>query len=697
MKISLIIPTYNEKDNIYDLLLKLKEEFLKNKIDNEIIVVDDNSPDGTGQILEKLKIEYLNLKVIHRSGKLGLSSAVLEGFNIADGDILGVMDADLSHPVSKIGEMYKEIINGADFVVGSRYVKGGKIEGWNLYRKILSRGAIILAKVFTSIKDPMSGFFMFKKELIKDKIINPKGFKILLELLVKLDYKNIIEIPIIFTNRTVGNSKAGVKEIIFYLQNLFGYISLNKRIKNCFNTPKGLFVIVFLILIIARLIYLLFPTKIAWDASVYIGMAEYMLSFGKIGLWEYFRPPVLPILFSIGGYISLPIIIWAQFLTFLASILSLWLVYKIGEKIGPFIGVFASIALGVSTIFFSFSNTQMTEVFGVFFSLLALYFFFVREYYFTSGLLVGICFLARFPYGLLALVFGLSLFYFNWKDKNLWRQFLNKLFYFSIGFLSIVFLYLFSNYFFYGDLFSPLIAGIDVISGSIWIYKRAFGFYENIIFLQNPLFIFSIITIFMSFFFKFFSEKRYIIYILFTWIIVFFIYFVNETHKEIRYIVTIFPALSLLSGISLSYFYKKYKKSIFILIVLLIVITFNNMTFFVQSKSVSGSFKNFYSFLNKEDGKTVITSSPMIVVYSPVRIIPAYDRWEFFKNIYERDRLNADFLLIDSCELYVCPPQGEVLCKNYKKEVLEQVYTNENVIYDNNIGTCHQIIAKIRK
>lgn len=166
MKFSLVIPTYNEKDNIQKLLLILREEFSKNNIESEIIIVDDNSPDGTGKILEKLKIEYSNLKVIHRSGKLGLSSAVLEGFNIADGDILGVMDADLSHPVVKINEMYQKIINGADFVIGSRYIKGGKIEGWNLYRKILSKGAILLAKVFTSIKDPMSGFFMFRKELI---------------------------------------------------------------------------------------------------------------------------------------------------------------------------------------------------------------------------------------------------------------------------------------------------------------------------------------------------------------------------------------------------------------------------------------------------------------------------------------------------------------------------------------------------
>ena len=230
MKLSLIIPTYNERDNIRELLLKLKEEFYNNKIDSEIIVVDDGSPDGTGQILEELKTEYQNLKVIHREGKLGLSSAVLEGFKITKGDILGVMDADMSHDPQKVSELYQVVVNGADFVIGSRYIKGGKIKGWNLYRKFLSKSATILARVFTDVMDPMSGFFMIKKELINNKSINPKGFKILLELLIKTDYKNTVEIPIIFTNRTLGKSKANIKEIIFYLQNLFSYLPYKKQV-----------------------------------------------------------------------------------------------------------------------------------------------------------------------------------------------------------------------------------------------------------------------------------------------------------------------------------------------------------------------------------------------------------------------------------------------------------------------------------
>ncbi|MBI2629913.1 glycosyltransferase family 2 protein [Candidatus Pacearchaeota archaeon] len=231
MKLSMVIPTYNERDNIPKLIQKIQEEFKENKIDGEIIMVDDNSPDGTGKILEDLKKKYKNLKVIHRTGKLGLSSAVLDGWKIANGEVLGVMDADLSHPPEKIKELFWEIEKGeADFTIGSRYVKGGEIKGWTLKRKLMSKTATLLARIYTKVKDPMTGFFMIKKEVIRDAELNPKGFKILLEVIIKGRYQTIKEIPITFINRVEGKSKAGTKEILYYLRNLAGYLSYKKKV-----------------------------------------------------------------------------------------------------------------------------------------------------------------------------------------------------------------------------------------------------------------------------------------------------------------------------------------------------------------------------------------------------------------------------------------------------------------------------------
>ena len=202
----------------------------------------------------------------------------------------------------------------------------------------------------------------------------------------------------------------------------------------------------------------------------------------------------------------------------------------------------------------------------------------------------------------------------------------------------------------------------------------------------------------MTFFRGFFKEKKYMIFLLSIWFLIFFAYFFHEVHKEARYIVTIFPAISLLAGISISYFYEKSKGYFFpVLLSTFIVITFFSTTFFVLPRHISQSFRSFYSELKKEQGKTVITSSPMVTAYSPVKIIPAYDRWEFFKNLYEQNRSKADFLLIDSCELHVCVPGSEELCDGYKKAVLDEVYVRENVIYDKTVGACHHIIAEIKK
>jgi dolichol-phosphate mannosyltransferase len=231
MKLSLVIPTYNEVENISYLIKKIFLEFSKFKIEGEVIIVDDNSPDKTWKVVESLKKEYKNLKLVKRFKKLGLSSAVLEGWKIAEGDVLGVMDADFSHPPEKIKELFEVIKKGeADFTIGSRYVKGGRIEGWNFKRKLMSKTATFLSRVYTKVKDPMTGFFMVKKQVIENVELNSKGFKILLEIIIKGKYQNIKEIPITFINRIEGKSKANTKEILFYLQNLVGYLPYKKNV-----------------------------------------------------------------------------------------------------------------------------------------------------------------------------------------------------------------------------------------------------------------------------------------------------------------------------------------------------------------------------------------------------------------------------------------------------------------------------------
>lgn len=221
--VSIVVPTYQEVDNLH----KLIEEISKIKAlfdDLELIIVDDNSQDGTEELIEKSKERYPWVRLIVRKNQRGLSTAVIEGFNQAKYPFLVCVDADLSHPVDKIPEMMVEISKpSVDMVIGSRNIVGGGVYAkWSFFRWINAAVAKLLARPFTSVKDPMSGFFCIKKTTFqKVEKLNPIGYKIGLELIVRCHCKNITEIPIYFDKRYAGKSKLSMKEILNYLKHLY--------------------------------------------------------------------------------------------------------------------------------------------------------------------------------------------------------------------------------------------------------------------------------------------------------------------------------------------------------------------------------------------------------------------------------------------------------------------------------------------
>ncbi len=229
MDVSVVIPTYNEKDNI----ARLVKEILK-RINAEIVIVDDNSPDGTGAIADKLAGAHKNIRVIHRAGRRGLGSAIVEGLESARGDIVGVMDADFSHPPEALNNIMDEFGKGADIVLGSRYVKGGRIEKWPLKRKLASRVAVMLAKPVANVKDPVTGFFFLKKSVfdsINIRSVNTNSWKVSLEILARARYGKLAEVPYTFVNRKRGNSKISAAEYKTYLQQICGLLVFKFRRK----------------------------------------------------------------------------------------------------------------------------------------------------------------------------------------------------------------------------------------------------------------------------------------------------------------------------------------------------------------------------------------------------------------------------------------------------------------------------------
>ena len=214
-KVSVVIPTYNEAENIAKLI-PLASEALRD-YQHELIVVDDSSPDGTAEVVEKLGEEY-PMRLLVRDGKLGLASAILYGFRNADGDVFGVIDADLQHPPLLITTIVSKIMDGYDVAIASRSVKGGGVEDWSFYRRLVSKSAIMLARPLTRVKDPMSGYFFLKRSVIDGVHLSPKGYKLLLEILVKGRYEKVAEVPYVFTKRIFGESKLKPSEYWKYLK-----------------------------------------------------------------------------------------------------------------------------------------------------------------------------------------------------------------------------------------------------------------------------------------------------------------------------------------------------------------------------------------------------------------------------------------------------------------------------------------------
>ena len=218
--IDVVVPTYGEALNIPLLIERLAAVQSSHGLSLHLTIVDDNSRDGTEEAVQQLNLPWVSLIV--RTTDRGLSSAVLEGLTRTSGDSIVVMDADLSHPPEAIPKMLEELGNGSEFVVGSRYAEGGVTDdNWGFFRWLNSRVATLIARPFTSIGDPMSGFFALRRTTYaKADFLNPIGYKIGLELLVKCRCTRVTEVPIAFTDRIHGQSKLSLREQLRYIQHI---------------------------------------------------------------------------------------------------------------------------------------------------------------------------------------------------------------------------------------------------------------------------------------------------------------------------------------------------------------------------------------------------------------------------------------------------------------------------------------------
>jgi len=215
--LTVIIPTYREEENIGAIVREVSRTLADHSIRGEILVVDDSSPDRTIPLVRDLERELPHVRLVVRSADPGLSQSVVEGFRNARGAVIQVIDADFSHPTTLIPEFFRKIHEGADVVIGSRYTAGGGIGEWPLSRRIISLGATALGRIlFPEITDPVSGFFAVRREVVEGAPLQPRGYKILMEVLGKGRWTRAVEIPYTFTNRKEGASKLSFTTILAY-------------------------------------------------------------------------------------------------------------------------------------------------------------------------------------------------------------------------------------------------------------------------------------------------------------------------------------------------------------------------------------------------------------------------------------------------------------------------------------------------
>lgn len=230
-KLGLVIPTLNEAENIPVLLARLSAAVSDVPVDCEFIIVDDGSTDGTAEVARACAEQDSRVRVFVRKGERGLAGAVVHGWAQSDADLLGVIDADLQHPPELLPELLARVLDGSDIAIASRYVssKDNGLGEWNRFRVFVSRCSTLLATAplrgrGISVKDPLSGYFVVCRKCLEALQLQPEGFKILLEILVKGKIRNATEVPFHFATRHAGKSKADLKVALHYFT-LLGKLS----------------------------------------------------------------------------------------------------------------------------------------------------------------------------------------------------------------------------------------------------------------------------------------------------------------------------------------------------------------------------------------------------------------------------------------------------------------------------------------
>jgi hypothetical protein len=448
------------------------------------------------------------------------------------------------------------------------------------------------------------------------------------------------------------------------IDNIKDYLLMNKQ-------KSILFIILF--------IYTLFlawfsfsDTFVWWDESVYVGMGKYIASGGHLGMWEIFRPPLLPLFYAFLFKLNIPLILLGKILVIISSVSALYLVYLISESIKKGAGIFSCIFLMITPVFFGFSRVPMTDIISIFFALLAIHFF-IKEKLFLTGLFISFVFLLRFPQGLIIVPIGI-VYIINSYNKSFKLWFINSFIGLSkifLGFIILVSAYLISNYILYGNILKPFILASDAVSLSSSWYDYGLFYYVKSIYKVTPFLFLSLLFPLFYISKNYISEprnKKNLLLILIVGLVV-TSYFFIQTHKELRYSLAFIPYLAILSGVSLYFIISLFKNKKFLVIIFIVYLSYFIFTKVSYLGDDTGyKYNSINDYMSTLSGN-YISTNPLPAVYGHVHVLSLFESASSFDTLYSKKLDSLDGIFIKDCDFFCSEKKQTKICSNDLEKV----------------------------
>ena len=466
------------------------------------------------------------------------------------------------------------------------------------------------------------------------------------------------------------------------------------------------------IFLIAQLLSLTTPAIISWDGSVYAGMAKYLYSGGEVGVWETLRPVGFSSILGLFWKLGLDPYESARFFALASSLVSLSLVYALGNKIRHGAGIYAGYILALTPLFFRFSAISMTDILSTTFALGCVYSILIAKTHrahLIGGLLAGLAFLFRFPHGLVLVVGGILIFFRIYNSetvgiKHLAREYIKSMLWYGLGFCVVALPFLLVNTIAYGDPLLPLRAGAGIIAHNPILYRQHSLFYFSSLLESSYLYLFAMIPVALLFFKKSYRKNLTLLAGV-VYVAIYIAYFSFTEHKEFRYMLAFLPVVAVLAGVGVSAVlsriripWLRYCIAIVVLLCALYGISGALREHSVKNDVVYEQIGQYFTTYEKEHGTNarVLSAVPFIVARSNALIVATlYDDWRIVLPAYEKYKNEITHVLTDTCTLEIICKFDEG-CTQGKSEFEEKMKSDAILVQAGNVGTCRVMLYEVQ-